>query len=120
MSSSQSSRPNKAEQYVIRDVWVDDGVSGKELVIDVQGVRGDGSYWVTGFQLRVPLSDVDKISRGDIIVAVRDKALENERKLDRDYMSVADNVSLTENVKKMDKVASLVGMRITVSNVGIL
>jgi hypothetical protein len=117
MSSSQSSRPNKAEQYVIRDVWVDDGVSGKELVIDVQGVRGDGSYWVTGFQLRLPLSNIDKISRDDIVAAVREKALENERKIDGDYMRVADNVSLTGNVKRMDKVASLVGMRITTTNV---
>jgi hypothetical protein len=112
MSSTSSQRPNKAECYVIKDIWVDDGVSEKDVVIEVQGVRGDGSYWVTGLQVRIPKSSFDSMKPQEILSLIWSKVAENERELDSAYVKALENEALTDVLKKDSKVGGLVGVRI--------
>jgi hypothetical protein len=114
MSSISSQRPNKAEYYVIKDVWLDDSVSGKDVVIEVQGVRGDGSYWVTGLQVRIPKSSFDSMKPQEILSLIRSKVDENERELDSAYVKALENVALTDVLRQDSKVGGLIGVRINI------
>jgi hypothetical protein len=114
MSSTPSQRLDKAEYYIIKDVWVDDGVSGKDVVIEVQGVRGDGSYWVTGLQVRIPKSSFDSMKPQEILSLIRSKVVENERELDSVYVNALENEALTDALKKDIKVGGLIGVRIDI------
>jgi hypothetical protein len=114
MSSNPSRRPDRAEYYVIKDIWVDDGASGKDVVIEVQGVRGDGSYWVTGLQVRIPKSSFDSMKPQEILSLIRSKVDENERELDSAYVKALENVALTDVLKKESKVGGLIGSRIDI------
>jgi hypothetical protein len=114
MSSISSQRPDKTEYYIIKDVWVDDGVSGKDVVIEVQGVRGDGSYWVTGLQVRIPKSSFDSMKPQEILSLIRSKVVENERELDSVYVKALENEALTDVLKKDIKVGGLIGVRIDI------
>jgi hypothetical protein len=112
MSSISSQRPNKAEYYIIKDVWVDNGVSGKDVVIEVQGVREDGSYWVTGFQVRIPKESFDSMAPQAILSLIRRKVVENEELLDRGYLEALENEAISKSLKQDSKVAGLVGVRV--------
>jgi len=112
MSSISSQRPDKAEYYIIKDVWVDDGVSGKDVVIEVQGVRGDGSYWVTGFQVRIPKESFDSTKPQEILSLIRSKVEENEVGLDSVYAKALENEALTDVLRKDSKVGGLIGVRV--------
>jgi hypothetical protein len=114
VSLHTSQRPDKAEYYVVKDVWIDEGGSGKDVIIEVQGVRGDGSHWVTGFQVRMAKSDFDRMPISAILSLIRKKAIENEEALDSAYSRSLENAALTESLKKGDKVAGLVGARIEI------
>ena len=114
MSSISSRRPDKAEYYIIKDVWVDDGVSGKDVVIEVQGVRGDGSYWVTGLQVRIPKSSFDSMKPQEILSLTRAKVFRNEMELDSAYVKALENEALTDVLKKDSKVGRLIGARIDI------
>jgi hypothetical protein len=112
MSSISSRRPDKTEYYVIKDIWVDEGVSGKDVVIEVQGVRGDGSYWVTGLQVRIPKSGFDSMKPQEILSLIRSKVAENERELDSAYVKALENEALTDVLRKDGKVGGLIGVRV--------
>jgi len=107
-------RPDKAEYYVVKDLWVDDGDSGKDVVIEVQGVRGDGSYWVTGLQVRIPKSSFDSMAPRAILSLIRSKILKNEKGLDSAYAKALENEALTDALKKDSKAGGLVGVRIDI------
>jgi hypothetical protein len=112
MSSKSSRRPDKAEYYIIKDVWVDDGVSGKDVVIEVQGVRGDGSYWVTGLQVRIPKNSFDSMTPREILSLIQSKVAENENILDSGYAKMLENEALSNSLKNDSKVAGLIGARV--------
>jgi hypothetical protein len=114
VSSSVSRRLDKAEYYVIKDVWVDEGVSEKEVVIEVQGVRGDGSYWVTGFQFRMAKSSFERMPVDSILSLIRAKAIENEGELDNAYLKSLENEALAERLKRDSKAGGLIGVRIDI------
>ena len=101
-------RPDRAQYYVIREIWVD----GDSVVIDVQGVRDDGSYWVTGFQIRVSKVDWDRMSENEILALVRSEARKNEAALDAAYLKMRDDESKTTSLRNEMKYKSLVGQRI--------
>jgi hypothetical protein len=117
VSSLIPRRPDKAEYYVIKDIWVDEGVSEKEVIIEVQGVRGDGSHWVTGFQVRMAKSDFERMPIDKILALIRAKAIEDERELDRYYLKLLENAALTESLKKDSKAGGLIGVRIDIEKV---
>ena len=119
MSPPTVQRPDKAEYYIIKDVWVDDGDSGKDVVIEVQGVRGDGSYWVTGFQVRIARSNFEKMPIGAILSLIRAKAIENERELDSSYSKSLENAALTKGLKEDVKAGGLIGVRIDISKLAV-
>jgi hypothetical protein len=114
MSSTSSQRLDKAEYYIIKDVWVGDGISGKDVVIEVQGVRGDGSYWVTGLQVRIPKSSFDSMKPQEILSLIQSKVAENERELDSAYVKALENEALTDVLKNDSKVGGLIGVRIDI------
>jgi len=101
-------RPDRAQYYVIREMWVD----GDSVVIDVQGVRGDGSYWVTGFQIRVAKIDWNRMSESDILDLVKSEAMKNEAALDEAYLKMRDDESKTASLRNEVKYKNLVGQRI--------
>jgi len=112
MSSIPPQRPDRADYYIIKDVWVDDGVSGKDVVIEVQGVRGDGSYWVTGLQVRIPKSSFDSMKPQEILSLIQSKVAENEAELDSAYVRALENDALTDVLKKDSRVGGLIGTRV--------
>ena len=101
-------RPDRAQYYVIREMWVD----GDFVVIDVQGVRDDGSYWVTGFQIRVAKIEWDRMSENEILALVRSEARRNEAALDEAYLKMRDDESKTASLRNEVKYKNLVGQRI--------
>jgi len=101
-------RPDRAQYYVIREMWV----HGDFVVIDVQGVREDGSYWITGFQIRVAKVDWDRMSESDILALVRSEARKNEAALDEAYLKMRDDESKTASLRNEVKYKNLVGQRI--------
>jgi hypothetical protein len=114
VSSPAPQRPDKAEYYIVKDVWVDDGASGKDVVIEVQGVRGDGSYWVTGIQVRIPKTRFDSMPTQAILSLIRSEVVKNEREMDSSYLKSLENAELTESLKKDSKAGGLVGVRIDI------
>jgi hypothetical protein len=109
-----SVRPNKPSYYVIREAWIDDGTNGKDVVFDVLGVAADGSYWVTGLQVRIPKSDFDKMTVYQIMSLIQAKVKENEETLDSAYLKMVENENLTERLKADPKVKAVLGYRIPV------
>jgi len=107
-SEFRPERSDKAEYYVIREIWVD----GDFVVIDVQGVRDDGSYWVTGFQIRVTKVDWDRMNESDILDLVMSEARKNEAALDEAYLKMRDDESKTASLRNEVKYKNLVGQRI--------
>jgi len=107
-----SGRPNKPSYYVVRDVWIDDGPRGKEVVFDVLGVLEDGSYWVTGVQVRIPRRDFDKMTKKQILDLIEAAVKENESKLDEAYLKEAEKAMLTESLKGDEKIKTILGSRI--------
>jgi hypothetical protein len=112
MSSTRSQRPDKADYYIIKDIWIDEGVSGKDVVIEVQGVRADGSYWVTGIQIRIPKDDFDSMKTQTLLSLIRSKVVENEKALDDAYVKMLGNETLSQSLKNDSKVAGLIGVRV--------
>jgi hypothetical protein len=112
MSSTRSRRPDKADYYIIKDIWIDEGVSGKDVVIEVQGVRGDGSYWVTGIQVRIPKTSFDSMAPQAILSLIKSEVVRNEAALDDSYVKMLENETLSQSLKKDSKVAGLVGVRV--------
>ena len=109
-----SARPNKPAYYVVREAWIDDGINGKDVVFDVLGVATDGSYWVTGVQVRIPKSDFDRMTVDQLMSLIRSKVEENESALDSAYLKMAENEDLTKRLKDDSKVRSVLGSRISV------
>jgi glycosyltransferase A (GT-A) superfamily protein (DUF2064 family) len=109
-----SARPNKPSYYVVREAWIDDGAKGKDVVFDVLGVAADGSYWVTGVQVRIPKSDFDRMTADQIMSLIQAKVKENEEKLDSAYLKMVENVNLTGRLKTDPKVKAVLGSRISV------
>jgi Ser-tRNA(Ala) deacylase AlaX len=109
-----SARPNKPSYYVVREAWIDDGPTGKDVVFDVLGVAADGSYWVTGVQVRIPKSDFDRMTADQVMALIRAKVKENEETLDSAYLKTVENENLTERLKVDTKVKAVLGSRIPV------
>jgi hypothetical protein len=109
-----SARPNKPFYYVVREAWIDDGANGKDVVFDVLGIAADGSYWVTGLQVRIPKSDFDRMTVDQIMSLIRSKVKENEDILDSAYLKMVENENLTGRLKADPKVKALLGSRIPV------
>ena len=109
-----SVRPNKPAYYVVRDSWIDDGANGKDVVFDVLGVAADGSYWLTGVQVRIPKSDFDRMTADQVVALIQDKVMENEMVLDSAYVKMVENESLTRQLKDNAKVKAMLGSRISV------
>jgi hypothetical protein len=109
-----SARPNKPTYYVVREAWIDDGANGKDVVFDVLGVAADGSYWVTGVQVRIPKSDFDRMTADQVMALIRAKVEENEGALDSAYSKTVENEDLTERLKADPKVEAVLGSRILV------
>ena len=101
-------RPDRAQYYVIREMWVD----GDFVIIDVQGVRDDGSYWVTGFQIRVTKVDWDRMNESDILALVMSEARKNEATIDESYLKMRDDEGKTVSLRNEVKYKNLVGQRI--------
>jgi hypothetical protein len=112
VSSPALQRPDKAEYYIVKDVWVDDGASGKDVVIEVQGVRGDGSYWVTGIQVRIPKTRFDSMPTQAILSLIKSEVVKNEAALDDSYLKMLENETLSQSLKKDSKAAGLIGVRV--------
>jgi hypothetical protein len=100
---------------VVREAWVDDGANGKDVVFDVLGVAPDGSYWVTGVQVRIPKADFDKMTADQVMALIRSKVKENESALDMAYSKAVENESLTRLLKADPKVKAVLGLRIAVA-----
>ena len=111
-----SVRPNKPAYYVVREAWIDDGANGKDVVFDVLGVAADGSYWVTGVQVRIPKSDFDRMTAEQVMALIQDKAMENEAALDLAYLKVLENEKLTRQLKEDAKIKAILGSRISVKD----
>jgi hypothetical protein len=109
-----SVRPNKPAYYVVREAWIDDGPTGKDVVFDVLGVAADGSYWVTGVQVRIPKSDFDRMTADQILTLIRSKVVENESALDLAYSKMVENEYLTRRLKDDQKTRAILGSRIPV------
>jgi hypothetical protein len=107
-------RPNKPAYYVVREAWIDDGDTGKDVVFDVLGVASDGSYWVTGVQVRIAKADYDKMTTDQVLALIRSKVRENETALDSTYSKVVENERLTQQLKADPKTKAILGSRITV------
>jgi Ser-tRNA(Ala) deacylase AlaX len=109
-----SARPNKPSYYVVREAWIDDGANGKDVVFDVLGVAADGSYWITGVQVRIPKSDFDRMTVDQIMSLIQAKVKENEETLDSAYLKMVENENLTGRLKSDPKVKVVLGSRISV------
>jgi len=110
-----SVRPNKPAYYVVREAWIDDGDNGKDVVFDVLGVAADGSYWVTGVQVRIPKADFDRMTAGQVMDVIRSKVEENEKALDTAYSRAVENEMLTQRLKADPKAKAVLGARIAVA-----
>jgi glycosyltransferase A (GT-A) superfamily protein (DUF2064 family) len=109
-----SARPNKSSYYVVREAWIDDGANGKDVVFDVLGMAADGSYWVTGLQVRISKRDFDKMTVDQVMALIRAKVKENESAMDSTYLKMVENENLTKRLKADPKVKAVLGSRITV------
>ena len=101
-------RPNKAAYYVVREIWVD----GDDVVLDVQGVRGDGSYWVTGFQMKISRAEWTNLTDAEIVSRIRSEVLRNEALLNEDFLKQKTNEAETEKIKKEEKYQRIRGAEI--------
>jgi len=110
-----SVRPNKPAYYVVREAWIDDGANGKDVVFDVLGVAADGSYWVTGVQVRIPKADFDKMTVSQVMDLIQSKAKENELALDTAYSKALENEVLTQRLRADPKAKAVLGARIAVA-----
>ena len=110
-----SVRPNKPAYYVVREAWIDDGDNGKDVVFDVLGVAADGSYWVTGVQVRIPKADFDKMTVSQVMDLIQSKAKENELALDTAYSKALENEVLTQRLRADPKAKAVLGARIAVA-----
>jgi len=110
-----SVRPNKPAYYVVREAWIDDGANGKDVVFDVLGVAADGSYWVTGVQVRIPKADFDRMTAGQVMDVIQSKAKENELALDTAYSKALENEVLTQRLRADPKAKAVLGARIAVA-----
>ena len=110
-----SVRPNKPAYYVVREAWIDDGANGKDVVFDVLGVAADGSYWVTGVQVRIPKADFDKMTVSQVMDLIQSKAKENELALDTAYSKALENEVLTQRLRADPKTKAVLGARIAVA-----
>lgn len=71
-----------AAEYEVTNVWVEVGVDGsKTVVIEVQGRRADGSYWVNGFNIRLPKPQYDSMAETALDQLITSKIAENEREI---------------------------------------
>ena len=110
-----SVRPNKPAYYVVREAWIDDGANGKDVVFDVLGVAADGSYWVTGVQVRIPKADFDRMTVSQVMDLIQSKAKENELALDTAYSKALENEVLTQRLRADPKAKAVLGVRIAVA-----
>ena len=99
-----SSGADRAKYYVVRDAWIEKNISGEtNVVIEVQGVRQDGSYWVTGFQIVMPKDEWDKMDLNQIAALIKQRVLDNEKALDDSERAVQESLALTEQFVKDPK-----------------
>jgi len=112
---SVTARPSRPAYYVVREAWIDDGANGKDVVFDVLGVAADGSYWVTGLQVRIPKADFDRMTAGQVMDVIRSKVEENEKALDTAYSRAVENEMLTQRLKADPKAKAVLGARIAVA-----
>ncbi|MEM4458341.1 MAG: hypothetical protein QXN23_05945 [Candidatus Caldarchaeum sp.] len=102
-----------AAEYEVTNVWVEVGVDGsKTVVIEVQGRRADGSYWVNGFNIRLSRTEYDKLTETDLDKLITSKIAENEAAIQswRDRQKQADME--TVQLRTLDnKVQKLVGKK---------
>jgi hypothetical protein len=106
----------RAAYYVVREIWLEaDSVSGaKTVVVEVQGVRGDGSYWVTGFQVRIPYDRFVTMTDAEFDGIIMAEMRKNEEALKKARNDVVLSTQETEALRKTDKYKSRVGKQYTV------
>lgn len=100
-----------AEYYEVRNVWVVLKEMGEDVVIEVQGVRGDGSYWVSGFNLTIPKQTFDRMSISEIDKAIVDAIRKNEEETRKWRYLQVESDRKTQLVRGDPKVKWLLGRR---------
>jgi len=102
-----------AVEYEVTNVWVEVERDGsRTVVIEVQGRRADGSYWVNGFNIRLSRTEYDKLTETDLDKLITSKIAENEAAIQswRDRQEQADME--TVQLRTLDnKVQKLVGKK---------
>lgn len=72
----------EAAKYVVREMWVDNRPDGsKYVVMEVAGVRADGSYWVNSFNIEIPYQQLQAMTDTELDKLVRDAIAKNEAEL---------------------------------------
>ncbi|MEM1944126.1 MAG: hypothetical protein QXE50_05995 [Nitrososphaerota archaeon] len=102
-----------ADEYEVTNVWVDVAADGsKTVVIEVQGRRADGSYWVNGFNIRIPKSQYDLMTEKDLNRLIISKIAENELEIEKWRNLQAQSDSETTYLKTADdKAKNLIGKK---------
>lgn len=98
----------EAEYYKVTNVWVvvkEDGT--QDVIIEVQGVRGDGSYWVNGFNVIIPRKDYDKMTESQIdgLITAEIKKNEDSIKKWRQLQQTSDGE--TKKIKQEEKITKI-------------
>ena len=102
-----------ADKYVVKDIWVEKNKLGEWVVVEIQGTRSDGSYWVNGLQVMFSRSEWNTLGEDEIIERLVLEVSKHEEELRTWRQNQQYSSQETEKMKTQDiKYGKIVGKEI--------
>lgn len=97
---------------MVRNIWVEVTDAGEFVVVEVQGVRADGSYWVNGFQVRFSRLEWDSLTADQIAARLNLEARKQEDLITKWQNQQLASQQKTDLLRADAKYSGLVGREV--------